>query len=504
MYTFSSDAKLIVVDVAKENDTYFNVPTLMSPILTLLYKAKSRLMSNSWGTASDVYDIHNYEFDKFLYEHDDFIVVFAAGNDGPDPQTIASPSSSKNVISVGSSQNTMLDPNLLQDKYWYPRKNPFHLNNTGMYAYDPEHLSIFSSRGPTADGRTKPDIVSVGEFVLSARSRSGPWNIWLYMRGTSMSTPELVRIISYMLEFLATAYQIVYPSSALIRNMLITSAEDLHRIHGVNTVINGNLTETSPVILSANDQGFGRASLNMLLKRQLAWKDRIALDTKPVSWCFTVNRSDTLSVGLVWIDPPAHIHADNVLVNDLDLQVIVNGVKNIYGNGNWNITDELNNVERVRIHVSEGDTVMLTVTYKGLLSFFPPYHKQYFTLVHSNVLKEMQCIDTEPYIPWVQCHNTTSSKPLFNVNGQCSEVCNATHVKENQECVCKKNVFCSSNSVALCRDGQLSECVTTAPKQTRRNLATLYKKAPTRSFWALVFPFFIVTIIAYVLVFFKP
>ncbi len=32
----------------------------------------------------------------------------------------------------------------------------------------PSYIADFSSRGPTSDGRTKPDILSVGKAVLSA------------------------------------------------------------------------------------------------------------------------------------------------------------------------------------------------------------------------------------------------------------------------------------------------------------------------------------------------
>jgi subtilisin family serine protease len=63
-------------------------------------------------------------------------VVAAAGNSGPDNNTIGSPAESPNAIAVGS----VLNPN---------------------------QLSEFSSRGPTEDGLTKPDVLAPGEFIAA-------------------------------------------------------------------------------------------------------------------------------------------------------------------------------------------------------------------------------------------------------------------------------------------------------------------------------------------------
>jgi subtilisin family serine protease len=62
----------------------------------------------------------------------------------------------------------------------------------------PEGMAAFSSRGPTVDGRAKPDIVAPGTCILSTKSsRAGDDKFdgestdpdYMYMSGTSMATP---------------------------------------------------------------------------------------------------------------------------------------------------------------------------------------------------------------------------------------------------------------------------------------------------------------------------
>lgn len=71
------------------------------------------------------------------------VVVSAAGNEGPDPKTIACPGDSPYAITVGAVDD--------------------------MNTPDPgdDIITDFSSRGPTAGGLTKPDLVAPGEAIIS-------------------------------------------------------------------------------------------------------------------------------------------------------------------------------------------------------------------------------------------------------------------------------------------------------------------------------------------------
>jgi hypothetical protein len=63
--------------------------------------------------------------------------------------------------------------------------------------------SYFSSRGPTADGRMKPDLVAPGERILSCRSGAGRRNtkdaLYVEQSGTSMAAPHVSGLLAAFL-----------------------------------------------------------------------------------------------------------------------------------------------------------------------------------------------------------------------------------------------------------------------------------------------------------------
>lgn len=74
----------------------------------------------------------------------------------------------------------------------------------GSVNADKPHLygvSSFSSRGPTADGRAKPDVVAPGERILScnARWQGKGHETYLYESGTSMAAPHVSGLLAAFL-----------------------------------------------------------------------------------------------------------------------------------------------------------------------------------------------------------------------------------------------------------------------------------------------------------------
>ncbi len=119
------------------------------------------------------------------------VTVVAAGNSGPARYTIGSPAAAEKVITVGA----MAD-----------------CGEKGFY------LARFSSRGPTADGRIKPDICSPGVNITAAKK--GTRNKYITYSGTSMATPFIAGVTALMLD----ANPNLTPTQ--IKNILSSTSQD--------------------------------------------------------------------------------------------------------------------------------------------------------------------------------------------------------------------------------------------------------------------------------------
>lgn len=90
-------------------------------------------------------------------------------------------------------------------------------------------VSYFSSRGPTADGRRKPDLIAPGERIESARHnwRNGNTvdSFFVEMSGTSMAAPHVSGILA---SFLSIRREFIgYPDR--VKKILLDACTDLGR-----------------------------------------------------------------------------------------------------------------------------------------------------------------------------------------------------------------------------------------------------------------------------------
>ena len=108
------------------------------------------------------------------------LVVVAMGNSGPAPGTIDTPADAKGIVAVGATDSL-------------------------------GQVAAFSSRGPTADGRTKPEVVGPGSAVTVAVAPAGI----AVGSGTSFATPLVAGVAA-----LAQATRLGQPAAALRRGLL--------------------------------------------------------------------------------------------------------------------------------------------------------------------------------------------------------------------------------------------------------------------------------------------
>ncbi|HEX8184189.1 MAG TPA: S8 family serine peptidase, partial [Blastocatellia bacterium] len=128
------------------------------------YGQGARISSNSWGfTNLFRYDTNAQAYDRIVRDAQTGVaglqqmsIVFAAGNDGPGTNTVSSPSTAKNVICVGASENVR-----------QTGTDGCAVANSG--ADSANDIIGFSSRGPVnsagGDGRIMPHIVAPGTHI---------------------------------------------------------------------------------------------------------------------------------------------------------------------------------------------------------------------------------------------------------------------------------------------------------------------------------------------------
>ncbi|MFN0112129.1 MAG: S8 family serine peptidase, partial [Blastocatellia bacterium] len=344
------------------------------------YNDRARISSNSWGGATN----GEYNIDAQIYDYltrdaqpagavfsaagnQELVTIFAAGNSGPAVTTVAPPASAKNTLSVGASENV----------------NQFggadRCTTADSEADNANDLSIFTSRGPTIDGRRKPEIVAPGTHVSGGVLQipnppangqadacfvgqavcGGPPSSPLFFppgqqfytasSGTSHSTPAVAGAAAllrqrFINEGLAAA------SPAMTKAALVNSVRYLTGTDG-----NDNLW--------SNVQGMGAVNLNSffeLFTVPTLLRDQDPLDLFTASGQVRTingtvgNSSKPFRVTLAWTDAPGST-TGSAWVNNLDLEVTIAG--QTYRGNNFSgafstsggVADAQNNLESVLI-----------------------------------------------------------------------------------------------------------------------------------------------------------
>ncbi len=346
----------------------------------------ARLHTNSWGDdGTTAYTTWCVDIDQFSYDFEDSLVLFAVTN----TSTLRTPENAKNVLAVGASQQG---------------------SSAGF------HCS--GGRGPTADGRRKPEIYAPGCSIVSARWSSTCSTT--SATGTSMACPAVAAAGALVRQYFEEGWyptgaprpsDAFVPSGALTKAVLLNSTVDMTGVTGY----------------PSDQEGWGRVLLENALHfsgdtRRLS----VLADVRNAEGLLTgQSRTHTLTVNsggeplkltLVFTEPPAELLAAVATVNDLDLEVVSPSGTTYLGNVFDTASgvsvpggepDPRNNVEMVVVPDPElGDwtvTIRASAVNEGA---------QGYALVASG--------DVEPFFPGhlrYQAHEVRDGAPLGNGDG---------------------------------------------------------------------------------------
>ena len=233
-----------------------------------------RIANNSWnlkrGANSnyDEYTLFSVQADTLVRDADadpvnglqETSMVFSVGNCRTTIVlcSAASPGNAKNVVSIGSSRGWSEGTNEADDEcndWWHSISD---IAGFEGYNADPWSRREF----PTEPERFKPDLVAPGSQVAAARSSNFDFdpetNLHHCFWGTSASAPAATGAAVLAEAWYWHTFDHELPSPAMIKAMLVATADDLHGGHDHKT---GASLPHSPSIA----QGWGRVNLDTLI-----------------------------------------------------------------------------------------------------------------------------------------------------------------------------------------------------------------------------------------------
>lgn len=358
------------------------------------YAGGARVSNNSWGTNEiddervwGDYTSRSAAYDQLVRDarpgggadagNQQMVEIFAAGNDGDDWPgdfnegygTISTEGSAKNVITVGASEGVR-------------QSGTDGCGVTNGQANSARDIINFSSRGPTDDGRLKPDLVAPGTHITGAAPQHAGYHgaepcnkfftgtTWYSLAsGTSQAAPQVsgaAALVRHWYRRTQTG-NTADPSPALTKALLVNTATDLN---------GGEDGKGSTIAAGPNsDQGWGRVNLgNTFDSTAREFRDQVPADLLSTSGesrarSYSVpDPSRPVKVTLAWTDAPGPTNG-NPVVNNLDLVVDAGG-RTYKGNvfaGAFSRTggtaDPRNNVESV--YLPAGAVTRLGVTVRG-------------------------------------------------------------------------------------------------------------------------------------------
>ncbi|WP_148614135.1 Calx-beta domain-containing protein [Nocardioides rubriscoriae] len=345
-------------------------------VVARVWSTGAGISTNSWGAnVGGAYDASARAYDLLTRDassvdpgDQELLHVFSAGNAGSGANTIGSPGTAKNVLTVGATENVR------------DQGTP-----DGCATADGDSdsdIATFSSRGPTDDGRVKPELVAAGTHVQGPASQDPGFNgtgvcgpaagqgnyypvgqtLYTWSSGTSHSTPAVAGAASLLQNYYG---RVLAPgataSPAMLKALLANTPRYLDGGLGTGDV------------LPSNSQGYGVPDLGALFEdapHRLVSDQAVTFTASGQSRVRAGTVHDTtqpVRVTLAWTDA-AGPTVGNAYVNDLDLEVTAGGLTyrgNVFGTDGLSATggsaDAKNNLESVFLPAGTSGPVSVRV-----------------------------------------------------------------------------------------------------------------------------------------------
>ncbi len=271
----------------------------------------------------------------------------------------ALPNGAKNTLSVG---------NLLLGEECFTNSPPDY-DRTCRPSPD-------TGRGPTRDGRIKPDVMGPGGKLPAVAATTPcpgstqasasadaagicstvPGSSYAPMSGTSMAAPAITGAAAMLLEHIGntgSAPANFNPPPSLLRALLVHSARDIRRLHQVE----GDFVGPDYVT------GYGLVQVEAAIEAAAGMVTGVLHSPDQVEQFTIAHHGGDLKVTLAWDDPPAGLLPGSdarygLLVNDLDLEMTQTDGSNVVL-GPWQL-DPANPARPAELCVLRSDNAGVT------------------------------------------------------------------------------------------------------------------------------------------------
>ena len=312
--------------------------------------------------------------------------------------------------------------------------------------YQSVNLASFSSRGPTSDGRLKPDVICPGDSIVSACSdgdtssfdcasfiaemrfagkqgfSTSNGSAVTQMSGTSMATPACAGAATMVRQYFRRGFwhmgmrqdnMSYHPTASLVKAVLINGAQPLWYRDTIASEQGSAESQDryngpreygawiAPTKKPSPEQGYGLINLDASLWFNSSGGSQIFRDgdnglskghQAQVYFKVVPGEETDVRVTLVWSDPPATPFASVALINNLDLRVRGPDQGFAYGNAHESydndgqklvMLDDINNSEQVWLQKAPAGNYVVQV-----LAALVPQGPQNFSLVIRGNIKE--------------------------------------------------------------------------------------------------------------------